>query len=124
MYLWIKYTHVAAALISISGFILRGVWMIRDSALLRARPVRVAPHVVDTVLLASAVTLAVMSRQYPLQSDWLSAKVVALIAYIGFGMLALRDGRPRAFRAAAFFAAVAVFGYILAVARARVPIPW
>ena len=119
MYLWIKYTHVAAAIVSISGFVLRGLWMLADSPLLRARLVRVAPHVVDTALLASAVALALMSRQYPLQSDWLSAKVTALVAYILLGMLALRPGRPKLVRAAAFAAALGVFAYIVAVALSR-----
>ena len=124
MYLWIKYTHMVAAVVSICGFVMRGAWMLADSPLLRARPVRVLPHVVDTVLLASAIALAAMSHQYPVQSDWLSAKVIALLAYIGLGMLALRPGRSRALRATAFVAAVGVFAYIVAVARARTPFPW
>ena len=123
MYLWIKVTHVTAAIVSISGFVLRGLWMLADSPLLRARAVRIAPHVVDTVLLASAVALAILSRQYPLQSDWLSAKVAALVAYILLGMLALRPGRPRPVRAAAFAAALGVFAYIVAVALSRAPWP-
>ena len=84
----------------------------------------VVPHVIDTVLLASAVALAVMSRQYPIEQPWLSAKVLALVGYILLGTVALRRGRTRRQRIVAWLLALAVFGYIVAVARARVPFPW
>ena len=51
--------------------------------------------------------------------SWLGPKLVALLAYIGFGMLALRPGRSRPIRVAAFVAALSVFGYIVGVAKTR-----
>jgi uncharacterized membrane protein SirB2 len=122
-YLVLKQVHVACAALSFTGFLVRGVWMLRDSPLLAARWVRIAPHVNDTVLLASAIAMAIMSGQYPLQQGWLTAKVVALAAYIALGMLALRPGRRRAVRAAAWIGALAVFLYIVAVALTRTPVP-
>lgn len=65
-YLLLKLTHAICVVLSYAGFVLRGIWMIRDSRMLERRGVRVLPHVVDTVLLASAVALAVMLKQYPL----------------------------------------------------------
>jgi len=102
----------------------RGIWMLRDSPLLRVRWVRVLPHVVDTGLLASAVAMAIMIRQYPLVAGWLTAKVLALFCYIGLGMIALRFGRTRGERLLAWLAAQAVFFYIIAVAVTRQPLPW
>ena len=104
-------------------FVTRGVWMLRESALLQQRWVRIAPHVVDTVLLVSAVALAALSRQYPFVNGWLTAKVIGLVVYIGLGTIALKRGRTRGVRIAAWIAAQAVFFYIVAVAITRQPLP-
>jgi uncharacterized membrane protein SirB2 len=122
-YALIKTTHVTCAALSLGLFLLRGVWMLHAPQRLRALWVRVLPHVVDTVLLGSAVTLAVLSRQYPLELPWLTAKIAALLAYIGLGTVALKRGRTRAIRTAAWIAALCVFGYIVAVAYTRNPWP-
>jgi len=95
--------------------------MLRGSPLLQARLVRVLPHVVDTLLLASAVWLAVLLRQYPFVQGWLTAKVLGLIAYIVLGSYALRRGRTPRQRAAAFVAALVTAAYIVAVAVTRDP---
>ena len=120
----LKSLHVTCVLASYALFFIRGVWMLRESQRLNQRWVRVAPHVVDTVLLASAIAMVVMSRQDPLVAGWLTAKVVALIAYILLGMLALRRGRTRGVRLAAWIAAQAVFIYIVAVALTRQALPF
>lgn len=106
-----------------SLFLLRGVWMLRASPLLQQRWVKVAPHLVDTALLASAVGLAVWSAQYPFVQGWLTAKVIALVGYIVLGTIALKRGRTPAIRAGAFIGALALFGYIVAVAVTKQPIP-
>ena len=105
-------------------FVVRGVMMMRESAALQKRWARVVPHIIDTVLLASAIVLAVMSRQYPLANGWLTAKVAGLLVYIVLGTLALKPGKTRAVRITAWFAAQAVFIYIVAVALTRQPLPW
>jgi uncharacterized membrane protein SirB2 len=87
--------------------------------MLERRWVRVLPHVVDTVLLASAIALVVMLKQYPLVEPWLTAKVAGLVLYIALGMVALRHGTTRRIRTGAWFAAQAVFLYIVAVALTR-----
>ena len=117
----LKAVHVGSAVLSITGFVLRGVWMQQDSPLLRARVTRVLPHVVDTVLLLSALALALRIAQYPFVHAWLTAKVLALLAYIVLGSFALKRGRTRRARNIAFAAALGVFLYIVAVAIARSP---
>lgn len=104
-------------------FFVRGIWMMRAPQRLQRRWVRIAPHIIDSVLLSSAVTLAVLSRQYPGVDAWLSAKLTALLAYIVLGMIALRRGRTRRVRTLAWLAALAVFLYIVAVAITRNPWP-
>jgi uncharacterized membrane protein SirB2 len=120
----LKQVHVVCAALSYIGFFVRGVWMLRGSAMLARRWVKILPHVNDTLLLASAIAIAVMSHQYPFAQGWLTAKLVALVLYIGIGMMALRPGRPRPQRIAAWVAAQGVFAYIVWVALTRNVLPW
>lgn len=123
-YLALKHLHISCAALSGSFFALRGLWMLRGSAMLQRRWVKIAPHLIDTVLLASALTMAFWSGQYPFRQDWLTAKVVALLLYIVLGSVALKRGRTARIRAAAFAAALAVFAYIVAVALSRQVLPF
>jgi uncharacterized membrane protein SirB2 len=123
-YVALKFVHVSCVVLSYTLFVVRGVWMMRGSALLNARWVKIVPHVVDTALLASAGAMAVMIRQYPFAAPWITAKVMALIAYIVLGTIALMRGKTRRTRIAAWLAAQAVFFYIVAVALTRSPWPW
>ncbi|MGE5130697.1 MAG: SirB2 family protein [Sphingomonadaceae bacterium] len=120
-YLIAKSLHVGAVVLSLTGFAARGALMLAGSRLLEARFVRVAPHVVDTVLLASALWLCWVIGQYPFVQGWLTAKVLGLLAYIVLGSIALRRGRTRGVRVAAFVGALAAAGYIVCVALTRDP---
>ncbi len=122
-FLLLKQAHVALALLSLAGFVVRGWWMLQESALLKRPMTRVLPHVVDTLLLASGVGLAVWAALNPLSQPWLMAKLAALVAYILLGTLALKRGRTRAIRTGAFAAALAAYGYMLAVAILHDPWP-
>jgi uncharacterized membrane protein SirB2 len=121
-YLALKYVHVGCVVISYVLFFVRGIWMMHESPWLVRRWVRIMPHVVDTLLLASAIALAVMIGQYPFTTPWLTAKVIGLVVYIVLGMMALRRGSTRRARAAAWIAAQAVFFYIVAVALTKDPL--
>ena len=116
----LRFLHIAAALASGAGFTLRGAWMLVDSPRLGARWVRVVPHVVATLLLAAALALVFASGQSPGALPWLNAKVVALLAYVGCGLFALRRGR-KAVRVLCFVLALACYAYIVTTARTRDP---
>lgn len=118
---WLRTVHVVSATASLALFLLRGTWMLRDSPRRDACWARIVPHVVDTVFLAAGLALAMRIQQYPFVQPWLTAKVFGLIAYIVLGTIALKRGRTRAIRATAFVAALAVFAYIVGVARTRHP---
>ncbi len=121
MYALVKTVHISSVALSFGLFFLRGLWMLNAPEYLQRRWVRILPHVIDTVLLTSAVALAVMSQQYPGVEPWLSAKVIALLLYIALGMMALKPGRKRHVRILAWVSAMLVFGYIVGVAVTRSP---
>ncbi len=122
MYELVYWTHVICVVVSVAGFLLRGSLMVAGSDLLKHKVVRVLPHVIDTVLLTSALGLAWMLRQYPFTHDWLTVKVVALLVYIGLGMVALRFGKTQTVRTAAFAGALVVVLFMISVAFARHPL--
>src|SRR5690606_14067150 len=105
-------------------FMVRATWSVFESPVLNTRWVRISPHVIDTLLLASAAYLAVASGQYPFLQPWLSAKLAALVAYILLGVVAIRRGRTPLVRGLCALLALAVFAYMVAVAFYRSPLPF
>lgn len=118
-YLTIKYLHMTCAALSGTLFFARGMLMLADSPLLQRRPMKILPHLIDTVLLTSALIMVFWSRQYPFVQPWLTAKVLALIAYIVIGSIAIKRGKTKGGRTAAFVVALLLFGYIVKVALTR-----
>lgn len=124
MYLPLKYAHLALAVVSVSGFLLRGLWMMSGSALLGHRAVRIAPHVVDTLFLASGVALVLQLSLPVMQSPWLLAKFAGLVVYIILGAVALRRGPTLPVRQVAFVGALSAFAYIVGAAVSKSPASW
>ena len=122
-YLALKHLHVTCVVLSGLGFALRGWWMLAGSPLLKARLAKVVPHVVDTVLLGSALVMAWQSGQYPFAQSWLTAKFFGLLAYILLGTMALKRGKTRNQRALFLILALAAYAYIVGIALTRNPLP-
>lgn len=120
----LKSIHLTAVTLTIAGFVLRGFWMLRQSPLLESRWTRTLPHINDTVLLLSACGCAALLGQYPFVNDWLTAKVIGLLAYIGCGAIALTYGPTRGTRVTALLLAVLCIGYVVAVALTKNPLPF
>ncbi len=124
MYLILKHIHITAVVLTAVLFFVRGVWMLFDFALVQQRWVRFVPHIIDTVLLASAVALTFTLHQYPFINGWLTAKVCGLLVYIALGMVALHYGKTKWVRFWAWLAAMMVFAYVVFVAVTKHSIPW
>lgn len=118
----VKIIHIATAFISITGFTVRGFWMLTDSQLLQKKLVKIIPHINDTILLVTAIILAIQIQQYPFTDSWLTAKLVALIVYIVLGTVALKRGKTKSIRTGAFVLAIVVFVYIISVAGTHDPL--
>jgi uncharacterized membrane protein SirB2 len=118
----LKWLHVAAVIASGTGFAARAVLRLADSPWLQARFVRVVPHLVDTVLLAAGVAMAVLASISPHEHSWLAAKIGGLLVYIVLGAAALRYGRTRRIRLLALAGALLTFAYIVGTALQRDPL--
>ena len=117
----VKLVHIMAVALSISGFVLRGLWILSGNSYLRTKIVRITPHIIDTILLGSAIYLVIPILQQSIISPWLTAKIIGLFGYIGFGLVAFRFGKAKQVRVASWLAAIVVFGYITAVAITKNP---
>jgi len=105
----------------VAGFTLRGYWLATDNPRLQQKVAKRLPHIVDTVLLGSAVGMLFIWQTSPFAFTWLTAKIVALLVYIGLGMIALRFGRSKEVRIAAWLAAMFTVFYIVSVALTKSP---
>lgn len=123
-YLALKYVHIVCVVASGAGFVLRGYWMLNNPSRMKLAWVRIAPHLIDSALLGSALAMAVISTQYPFVQDWLTAKFFGLLGYILCGTVALKRGRSPAIRASFLVAAIIFFTYIVSVALTRNPLGW
>jgi uncharacterized membrane protein SirB2 len=120
-YAQIKWTHVAAVIASGALFALRGAGALAGARWPMWAPLRYLTYTIDTVLLTAALMLATILRQYPFVHGWLTAKVLLLVVYVVLGSLALKRARTQRTRAWCYAAALAVFLFIVSIARAHHP---
>jgi uncharacterized membrane protein SirB2 len=121
MYLALKHLHMTLALLTFISFFIRGIWMWRSSLLLQKRLTKILPHIIDTLLLASALVLAYHLRLTPGENPWLLAKILALVVYIGLGVVAFKHHQAGV-RKVTWLLALLVFAYIVAVAITKNPL--
>lgn len=122
-YLMIKHAHMGFAYLSAISFAVRAGLMLASSPLLQRPAVRILPHVIDSLLLACAVTLVVLGN-WPLSSPWILAKIVALLAYVATGTIALKRGRTLAQRQGAVLLSFGLIFYLFAVAKTKMVLPF
>ena len=116
LYSLVKIIHISCVIISLSGFAIRGILKLSGSGILQNKLVRVLPHIVDTVLLISAITLVVMSGMYPWLVSWVGVKLVALVAYILAGSIFMRARQNSTEQYGWFAISLLLAGYIVVVA--------
>jgi uncharacterized membrane protein SirB2 len=117
----IKFVHVLCVVLSGSMFAFRGATRMLDWRYANHAVLRYASYTIDTTLLTAALMLVTLLHQYPFVQAWLTVKVLLLVVYVALGTLALKRGRTRGIRAACYAGALAVFLFIVSVARAHDP---
>jgi uncharacterized membrane protein SirB2 len=123
LYATLKLVHVTAVVLSGAGFAARYVRAVTGRPPARGWW-RAAPHIVDSVLLASALGLAWVGGYRPLEVPWLEAKLAGLVVYIVTGTVALKRGRTAGVRTTAFAMALLAYAYIVSVALTKHPHGW
>lgn len=120
-YATIKHIHLGAVALTATSFFVRGLAALRGARWVQGRLAKTLPHIVDTVLLLSALGLAGMARLNPANTPWVMAKIIGLVLYIALGVVALRPRFSTPVRAAAWLAALLVLGWIASVAVTKNP---
>ena len=117
-YLIFKHLHMTAVALSGLLFMVRGLWLLQGSAQLQAKWVKITPHVVDTLLLVSAIAMLVVAQQFPV---WVHVKITLLVVYIGLGLMAFKKAKTQGQKLTFLLAAVAVYVFLISVALAKSP---
>ena len=110
----LKNIHMSLAAISVALFCLRFALLMTNANLLKNRWLKVVPHIIDTVLLLIGLVMMVKLALYPGQVDWMSEKLIAVVAYIFTGYYTLKLARNNMMRIFGFLGAL---GWIILVAR-------
>jgi uncharacterized membrane protein SirB2 len=111
-----KLVHISCAFLTITGFLARTYLKLRAAHYLQQRWLKIVPHVIDSILLASAIVLVIQLRQYPFVVAWVTAKLLLLVVYIGCGLWTLRFARSRTQIVSGLVGACLSFSYIIAIA--------
>ncbi|MCV2886662.1 SirB2 family protein [Aestuariibacter sp. AA17] len=122
MYMMVKHIHLTAVALSILFFIVRFFWSLRQSPMMEKKWVKITPHIVDTVLLASAIGLCFILSQYPFVNPWLTDKVIGVVLYIVVGLYALKLARTTMTKWVGFAGALAWIAFIGKVAVTKQPL--
>ena len=115
-YLLFKNLHMACAVLTLLGFSLRGYWMLTESAMLQKKAVKILPHIIDTLLLLSAIMLVIVTGFYPFVVGWVTLKLFLLVAYVVLGTFALKRGKTKQSRTLFFIASLVTVLTIFAIA--------
>ncbi|MBU1618274.1 MAG: SirB2 family protein [Gammaproteobacteria bacterium] len=121
MYMALKHSHMLFIALSVTFLAVRFLLSLKSPALLQNKFLKIAPHVVDTLLLLTAIGLMLTIQQYPFQTPWLTDKLFGLFAYIGLAVMALK-GRSLLMRWVGFLGALSWLALVGKVAITKTPV--
>ena len=121
MYMALKHSHMLFIALSVTFLAVRFLLSLKSPALLQNKFLKIAPHVVDTFLLLTAIGLMLTIQQCPFQTPWLTDKLFGLFAYIGLAVMALK-GRTLLMRWVGFIGALSWLALVAKVAITKTPL--
>ena len=121
VYQIIKFIHISCVVLSVSGFFMRGLWLLQQSPRLQNVWVRRLPHWIDAVLFSSGILMAWQAGFFVAEINWLSIKLLLVLAYILLGMAALHWFKRRLFKMLSWLLALVVAGFIISIALSKSP---
>lgn len=117
LYFAVKHLHLTLVAVSVLFFVVRFVLHMRQSSIMDKKFIKIAPHVIDTLLLLSGLSLCFIIQQFPFVDPWLTEKIIAVAAYILLGVMAMRTDRNKLFK---FFAFIGAIGWVVFAAKVAV----
>lgn len=113
----IKILHLTFVLLSIASFVGRVFLAEKHPEMLEQKWIKIGPHIINSLLLITGITLVFQGQWLSGQYGWIIAKIIVLLGYVGLGMVAIK--RQGDLRWKAFAGAVACFTYIVVVAASK-----
>lgn len=114
----LPHLHAGLAALSILGFIGRGGWLLATGHRPGGKFLKIAPHVVDTLLLLTGLILLGMLGWAMATTSWMALKLILVVVYIAFGIATFRASQFNR-RLLFFILAVLSFAQIMAIAFTR-----
>ena len=121
MYMAFKHLHLTLVALTVLIFLVRAVFVLVWPAGVRKRWLKITAHAVDGLLILSAIGLLVVMQMNPIHVGWVLAKIIALVAYIGFSVYAFKTAPTLPTRLVGVVLAGATLAYIAMVAVRRTP---
>ncbi|MCC5879616.1 MAG: SirB2 family protein [Idiomarina sp.] len=118
-YFPVKNLHMATAVFTVTLLLLRLGLDVINRPGWRNTLLKRLPHVNDTLLLASAIFLLVVTGWNPFQHFWLGVKLLLVVGYIVTGWFALRLTMRARFRAMAAILALVQMCVIFVLATTK-----
>lgn len=115
--------HKLSVFLSILGFFVRGVGHLLEKSWVQKKVFKIAPHIIDTLLLVSAIGLLVVGP-WGLEQSWIQAKILGLIAYIFFGVMAFKIAKTKMQKAVYWILALISVFYLVAVSKTQLVWPF
>ncbi|GLO61602.1 hypothetical protein MACH09_21100 [Vibrio sp. MACH09] len=108
MYLALKNIHLLSIALSAILLSVRFALVMANSQLIDKKFIKIAPHVVDTVLLLTGIGLIISLGFIPFTAgtEWFTQKVTCILAYFALGFFALKMAKNKLLRIFAFFGAL------------------
>jgi uncharacterized membrane protein SirB2 len=110
----LKSLHMLFIALSLGSFVGRVLLSEFKPEVLQNRLSKIAPHVIDTLLLLSGVTLILTGGWLEGEFGWIISKFLVLLGYIGLGVICMHNRGLK--RWLAFAGALACFVYIFVIA--------
>jgi len=107
--------HLSFIFLSITLFTVRVLLSQFKPDVLQKPLLKIAPHVIDTFLLISGISLLVRGNWLEGDYAWVVSKFIVLLAYIGLGAMTMRSCCALK-RWLTFTAAVGCYAYIILIA--------
>lgn len=86
----IKTIHLIFIFSSFISFTGRMALSVFKPTLLQNKLIKIAPHIIDTILLISGIILVIQGNWLEGEYGWIISKFILLLGYVGFGVMAMR----------------------------------